>query len=255
MFTPSQTGDCTLQDYKFTINDHSLKASLDECTCTRPTMKIPGISKEYELLQFHIHTGCENKLNNTGCDVNLHLVHSAKESIVGGLLGGITGSSSGQDLAVFDLMMYGVDQHNDKLDSLIGSWEEVDCTNENCVSVPGSVKGQRFSPYSLIPQGTKIYNFKGSLTTPPCSEVVTWNVSEKPVFMSFKQVLSLISLINFYDGFKNSAGVCTGDTPVADVAGLTSRDLQPINGRPIVKNCAPLKVYDHNLNLLSILGV
>jgi len=73
--------------------------------------------------------------------------------------------------------------------------------------------------------------------------------------MSFKQVLSLISLINFYDGFKNSAGVCNGDTPVADVAGLTSRDLQPINGRAIVKNCAPVKVYDHNLNVLSILGL
>jgi len=42
---------------------------------------------------------------------------------------------------------------------------------------------------SLIPPNTDVfYTYKGSLTTPPCSEVVTWIIFATPVPISFRQV-------------------------------------------------------------------
>jgi len=235
----NKTGDCTLGDYEFTMNDHGLKASVEKSNCEKPKMIIPGTGKVYEVLQFHIHTGCENKFNNTGCDAELHLVHIAKTDIA---LPAATTSADLPDLAVLGLMMYGVDEKHASVDALIDSWSEVSCSNQKCMTVSDELKSQKFSPYSLIPSGTSIYNFQGSLTTPPCWEVVTWNVAEKPIKMSFKQVLAITNLINKYSGYRAEDGSCVADSTVADDAGITSRDVQPLNGRQIVKNCEPLTV-------------
>lgn len=51
---------------------------------------------------------------------------------------------------------------------------------------------------SLLPKNIDVfYTYKGSLTTPPCNEVVTWVIFPKPVPISFTQVLQLI-FIFFY---------------------------------------------------------
>ena len=42
---------------------------------------------------------------------------------------------------------------------------------------------------SLLPKNTDVfYSYKGSLTTPPCNEVVTWIIFSMPVPISFSQV-------------------------------------------------------------------
>lgn len=41
----------------------------------------------------------------------------------------------------------------------------------------------------LMPYDTEIfYTYQGSLTTPPCSEAVTWIVFPDPILISFEQV-------------------------------------------------------------------
>jgi len=197
-------------------------------------MIIPGTDMVYEVLQFHIHTGCENKLNGVGCAADLHVVHKAKSDV--------KSSASLPDLAVLDLMIRGVNEYNPSMDSLITSWVEVSCPNQDCFSVAPSIKRRPFSPYNLIPVETSFYNFHGSLTTPPCWEVVNWNVSEKPILVSFRQILGLINLIDRYKGFRDQNNNCVADQTAGDVAGLTSRNIHPTNGRKVVKNCKPYKV-------------
>jgi len=46
-----------------------------------------------------------------------------------------------------------------------------------------------FTMASLLPRDLEVYyTYQGSLTTPPCSEVVTWIVFPEPLFISHNQV-------------------------------------------------------------------
>jgi len=47
---------------------------------------------------------------------------------------------------------------------------------------------------NLLPKNREYYKFMGSLTTPPCTEGVTWIVFKTPVEMSTKQVKAFFDL-------------------------------------------------------------
>lgn len=40
----------------------------------------------------------------------------------------------------------------------------------------------------LLPENKKVFRYKGSLTTPPCSENVIWSIFETPIEMSKEQI-------------------------------------------------------------------
>jgi carbonic anhydrase len=52
-------------------------------------------------------------------------------------------------------------------------------------------------PASLLPKARHFFRYEGSLTTPPCSEVVEWNVFASPVTVAqrgielFKELFSM----------------------------------------------------------------
>ncbi|VDN38124.1 unnamed protein product, partial [Gongylonema pulchrum] len=59
-----------------------------------------------------------------------------------------------------------------------------------------------FRPHLLLPHDTStFYRYNGSLSTPPCSEKVTWFVLTNPISITDEQVLSLCPLSR--PAFKN----------------------------------------------------
>ena len=49
-------------------------------------------------------------------------------------------------------------------------------------------KTEMLSAAHLLPDDQLYYHFMGSLTTPPCSEGVNWNVLRQPIQVSSKQI-------------------------------------------------------------------
>jgi carbonic anhydrase len=202
-------------------------------------MTIPNVSATYEVLQFHFHTGSEHALDGEHFGGEIHVVHQE----VGGeglaVLGMFVEPTSFDDTHYFD--------------ALISKWEEVanetllECgKNETDVAVTQGLHrrslvqkepitrnaAESFNPYSLVPEGSTYYFYSGSLTTPPCTEIVSWNVVDKPISLSVAEYRVLVDLVLLY----KSPETCSLAT-VAAPSGETSRPTQPINGRTITHKC------------------
>lgn len=72
-------------------------------------------------------------------------------------------------------------------------------------------EGQRFDPANLLPRDMKFFLYDGSLTTPPCTENMRYYILREPINISRDQILQF--------PFK-----------------ISSRPVQPQNGRPISAN-------------------
>mmetsp|Transcript_17779 Transcript_17779/g.29377 ORF Transcript_17779/g.29377 Transcript_17779/m.29377 type:complete len:128 (-) Transcript_17779:170-553(-) len=77
-----------------------------------------------------------------------------------------------------------------------------------------------------------MYTYQGSLTTPPCSEIVFWNVIDTPIKISVREFLRLTNLIiDWVD-----PATCEKASEAAP-SGFTGRPVQNINGREITRVC------------------
>ncbi len=143
---------------KIINNGHTIQVNLDKGSYA----EIDG--KRYNLLQFHFHTPSEHTVNGTAFPMEVHLVHK----------------SSDDNLAVIGVMM-----REGKKNSFIQTvWD-------NLPEAEGKdklVKGVSISADELLPAGRKHYKYSGSLTTPPCTEGVNWNVMVNPIELSGEQV-------------------------------------------------------------------
>ncbi|EPB72348.1 carbonate dehydratase, eukaryotic-type, partial [Ancylostoma ceylanicum] len=78
-----------------------------------------------------------------------------------------------------------------------------------------------FSPSVLLPTDTRtFYRYSGSLTTPPCTEGVTWTIMAEPVLLTAEQLAAL-------------RGARSQDDP-DEVH--NSRRIQSMNGRKLYLN-------------------
>lgn len=120
--------------------------------------------KVYELLQYHFHTPSEHKVNGKIYDGELHLVHKSKD---GGL-------------AVIGVFIE-KGQANQTLQTLLDNLPDT-------VNKERGVRGITINPADLLPKDLGFYRYYGSLTTPPCSEIVTWTVLKNPIQASEEQL-------------------------------------------------------------------
>ena len=121
----------------------------------------PGSSIEvggmrYELVQFHFHKPSEEKIDGKSHAMVAHFVHKSPEG----------------KLAVVAVLL-DKGGANGLIDSI---WKNLPKEKEKEVATNVTIDAE-----NLLPENKGYYKFQGSLTTPPCSEEVTWLVLKTPV--------------------------------------------------------------------------
>lgn len=118
---------------------------------------------DYSLLQFHFHVDSEHKVNDVFKPLEVHLVHA---------------DSSG-NLAVVGVF-FEVGTENSFLNQFINDLpKQKDETFTNAAI---------YNANMLLPSNKNYFTYSGSLTTPPCSEIVSWIVMEQPIEISQQQL-------------------------------------------------------------------
>jgi carbonic anhydrase len=119
---------------------------------------------KYALKQFHFHRPSEETINGKGYEMVVHLVHA---------------NDAGKLAVVAVLLQQGED--NPLVREL---WKDVPKEKEK----EEAMDNVQIDVAGLLPADHGYYTFPGSLTTPPCSEDVTWFVLKHPVTVSASEI-------------------------------------------------------------------
>jgi carbonic anhydrase len=140
----------------------------------------------FTLLQFHFHAAAEHTLDRRAFPVELHFVHR---------------NGAGQLAVVGVFIEEGAE--NPALTALLAAKP----------SAPGEANATQLTltPNALLPTDRTYFAYAGSLTTPPCSEGVRWNVLRAPIQASPTQIAAL-----------------------REALGASSRHVQPLNQRTVL---------------------
>jgi carbonic anhydrase len=125
--------------------------------------------KNYELLQFHFHHPSEHLLAGKPFDLECHFVHK---------------SSTG-DLAVVGVFVK-PGAENPTLRTIFDAMP--------AAAGPEVKAGSYVDPAALLPKTSGYVRYMGSLTTPPCSEGLTWTVFKEPIEASPDQIKKFAAL-------------------------------------------------------------
>ena len=172
-------GESALNIYN---NGHTIQVNADEGS----RIVYNGIS--YDLLQFHFHHPSEHIVDGVPAAMEIHFVHrdpnSGNLAVVGVLL--TEGEAPNEAYAaVFD-----------HLPAEVGESEAM---------------GNTVGFATLLPERPLFTTYNGSLTTPPCSEIVRWLVLDTPVTLSSEQIEAF-----------------------AAIHEMNARPVQPLNGRDLL---------------------
>ena len=121
--------------------------------------------QKYELQQFHFHHPAEEKVFGKSYPLVAHLVHK---------------NAAGK-LAVVAVLFTEADALNPTVERL---WHVLP-TEKGQEAAP---EGVSVNAGDLLPAERGYFTFSGSLTTPPCTEGVTWFVLKTPVQLSKEEI-------------------------------------------------------------------
>jgi carbonic anhydrase len=139
-------------------NGHTIESDYD------PGSSITIDGKTYNLVQFHFHHVSENTLNGKHFPIEGHLVHKSADG----------------KLAVVAVFF----DEGRANPAIATAWANMPKT-EGKENKPIGVK---VDASQLLPSDREYYMFSGSLTTPPCTEGVTWLVMAHKMTMSKEQI-------------------------------------------------------------------
>ena len=148
-----------LTDSMITNNGHTIQVNV----AAGSHIIYNGIS--YDLRQFHFHHPSEHTIAGEAAAMEIHFVHQD--------------TNSGM-LAVVGVLLEQGDADNEAYKVVMDNMP-AEADDEQAMS-------QGLALESLLPEERAYYTYQGSLTTPPCSEVVRWLLLDTPVHLSGAQI-------------------------------------------------------------------
>lgn len=136
--------DWKTQAFPVINNGHTIQAN------ARAGSSLTLDGQSYELKQFHFHTPSEHALNGKRSRMEAHFVHA--------------GANGG--LAVVGMLMR-PGKSNPTFKAVMAAAPKTE---------GGTANSAPIDPNAFLPKDRTLYRYQGSLTTPPCSEIVNWNV-------------------------------------------------------------------------------
>ena len=125
-------------------------------------------ARKYELKQFHFHTPSEHAFGGKRTAMEVHFVHATPEG----------------RLAVIGVLMVGG-----------GKSSAFSTIMANAPKKEGAATlKDKMSPEAFLPKSREYFRYEGSLTTPPCSEVVDWNVFSKTISVADADIAAFQAL-------------------------------------------------------------
>lgn len=134
-----------------------------------PGSHLPFLDSVYELQQFHFHAPSEHTVGGKAYPMEAHLVHQ---------------NAAGQLLVVGVFMDDGAE--NPVLREVLAAAPREEGERETELPILAS---------GLLPSALSYCTYPGSLTTPPCTEGVTWIVLTRPVTVSPEQVAAFAAIV------------------------------------------------------------
>ncbi|MEM7590892.1 MAG: carbonic anhydrase family protein [Cyanobacteria bacterium P01_A01_bin.83] len=144
-------------------NGHTIQVNYN------PGSSISINNQKYELLQLHFHTPSEHKIDDKSSDMEVHFVHqnaAGKLAVVGVLVN--SGAENPQIAQI---------------------WQAIPEGNK-----ANKAQSITLNPAKLLPSDKTYVSYEGSLTTPPCSEGVSWNLLLEPIKVSPQQIATFTNL-------------------------------------------------------------
>ncbi len=172
--------ELTLVDIEFSYGEAEASAeSSDAISNNGHTIQVdtaPGRSIvyngiRYDLLQFHFHAPSEHRIQGAAAPMEAHFVHRDANS---------------GNLAVVGILLTAGESDNAAYAAVL---DHMPAEASEPAALPAPLALQ-----SLLPDGRGYYTYQGSLTTPPCSEIVRWLLLDTPIELSARQIATYTAL-------------------------------------------------------------
>lgn len=144
-------------------NGHTIQLNVAEGS----TLKLGGAT--FKLVQFHFHRPSEHQIDGKSFPMEVHFVHRMDSGTLG---------------VVGVLMQEGA--ANAAFAKIVATMPQSEG--------PAVKADAAINPNALLPAKLGYYRYEGSLTTPPCSEVVDWMVLTDPITVAAEDVAAFAKL-------------------------------------------------------------
>lgn len=123
----------------------------------------------YKLVQFHFHHPSEHLIDGAALPMEIHFVHFNER----------------MDLALVLGVFIAEGSPNDLLGKIFSDMPKEKGESKTVLAI---------NPNNLLPESFDRFHYQGSLTTPPCSEIINWNVLRSSITASSDQIRAFAAL-------------------------------------------------------------